>query len=334
MAVTDKSQSLTVLRAAQLDIQQPQRRWLIQNLWGRAGVGLIGGAPKCCKSWLGLDMAMSVASATPCLGLWHVDDPGPALIYLAEDSLEMVRARIDALCLHRRVPIDDLDLHVISTPCLRLDLDADQQRLTQAVDRIRPRMLLLDPLVRIHRLDENSAADISLLLGYLRQLQRKFDTAVVVVHHASKKHRAQPGQALRGSGDLHAFGDDNAYLARKNDHLVLTIEHRAAPAPEPLDIHLISRPDSTGTHLEPCSPMSKPENGTRALADAVVNLLEMAVQPLYRTTIRRKLRVNNQRLGNVLGDLERQRRIVRTPDGWCLDASSSNFPADVQVSRL
>jgi RecA-family ATPase len=66
----------------------------------------------------------------------------------------------------------------------------------------------------LHRLDENSAADISQLLGFLRELQRTHDTAIVLVHHASKKHRAQPGQALRGSSDLHAFGDSNACLWR------------------------------------------------------------------------------------------------------------------------
>ncbi|MBM4345172.1 MAG: AAA family ATPase [Deltaproteobacteria bacterium] len=93
---------------------------------------------------------------------------------------------------------------------LRLDPQTDQRRLAQAVQRYRPRLLLLDPLVRLHRLDENSASEISGLLGYLRHLQRWGNVAVVLVHHASKKLRAQPGQGLRGSSDLHAFGDSNA----------------------------------------------------------------------------------------------------------------------------
>ena len=48
-------------------------------------------------------------------------------------------------------------------------------------------------------------------------MQRTYHTAIALVHHASKKHRAQPGQALRGSSDLHAFGDSNAYLARRKE---------------------------------------------------------------------------------------------------------------------
>jgi hypothetical protein len=318
MALTDTLPPLPVLPVAQLDIQPPDQQWLIHQLWGRAAVGIIGGAPKCGKSWLGLDMATSVASATPCLGHFPIEDPGPALVYLAEDALPMVRARVEALCLHRGLSLEPLPLHVITTPTLRLDLARDQQRLAATVAHIRPRLLLLDPLVRLHRLDENSAAEISALLGYLRDLQRRFHTAVVLVHHASKKHRAQPGQALRGSGDLHAFGDDNAYLTRRDDHLVLTLEHRQAQAPDPIALQLTFRPDGGATHLELLSSTPSTANPPQGLADAVLELLERAQEPLYRTTLRARLRVNNHRLGLVLGQLQRQGRLVRTTDGWQL----------------
>ncbi|MBM4342828.1 MAG: AAA family ATPase [Deltaproteobacteria bacterium] len=143
-----------------------------------------------------------------------VDAQGPVLVYLAEDSEPSVRQRVHGIFDHRSLDIAKLDVHVIVSPVLRLDLQTDQRRLAQAVQRYRPRLLLLDPLVRLHRLDENSASEISGLLGYLRHLQRWGNVAVVLVHHASKRQRAQPGQGLRGSSDLHAFGDSNGYLAR------------------------------------------------------------------------------------------------------------------------
>ena len=204
---------LPVSRAGELAVQGEDERWLIRSLWGYGAVGIIGGAPKCGKSWLGLDMALSVASATPCLGHFPVEAPGPSLVFLAEDALPAVRARIAALCAHRGLAIEQLGLFVITEPALRLDLERDQQRLRATLASLRPRLLLLDPLVRLHRLDENSAADISRLLGFLRELQRTYELAVVLVHHASKRQRAQPGQGLRGSSDLHAFGDSNACLS-------------------------------------------------------------------------------------------------------------------------
>ena len=312
---------LPVVRAAAIEAQTATDHWLIHSLWGRAAVGIIGGAPKCCKSWLGLDMAISIASGTPCLDRFAVDAQGPSLIFLAEDALPTVRSRVEAICLHRNLDIAMLDLHVITVPVLRLDLAKDQQRLAATVAKIRPRLLLLDPLVRLHRLDENNASEISGLLGFLRELQRAADVAVVLVHHASKKQRAQPGQSLRGSSDLHAFGDSNAYLAKNADHLLLTVEHRAAKVPEPMPLSLVSRPDGTATHLALTLAAVPPLHGPSALADAIPELLRRANAPQTRQQLRTQLRVNNERLGLALVDLERRTLIQRTTNGWTVSAS-------------
>jgi len=188
MDITDETFRFCPVK--KLDRQPAGQQWLIDCLWGKSAVGLIGGQPKCCKSWLGLDMAVSVASATPCIGRFQVKSPGPALVFLAEDDCSAVRNRIEAICNHRGLDIDRLELYVITEQTIRLDLAGDQQRLEATIKALRPRLLVLDPLVRLHCGDENSAADISLLLGFLRRLQRTYDTAIVLVHHASKKHRA------------------------------------------------------------------------------------------------------------------------------------------------
>ena len=317
------SPALPIVRAAQLETEPEQQRWLIDGLWARSAIGLIGGAPKCCKTWLGLDMAVSVATGTKALDHFPVSASGPTLIYLAEDGLPQVRSRIEALCRHRGVDIAQLDLHVITSPVLRLDLRSDQDRLAEAIDRMRPRLLLLDPLVRLHRLDENSAAEISGLLGYIRDLQRRFDVAVVLVHHASKKQRPQPGQALRGSSDLHAIGDCNAYLARHGDDIVLTIEHRAAKSPEPLVLELAAAEGGDAMHLRVRrGGAADIDRSPQSLHQQILDLLGRTDVPMTRTALRARLGINNQRLGEALGKLERDRRVSRTDQGWCIHALS------------
>jgi hypothetical protein len=322
------SQPLIVKRIAEVDVDMPTHRWLVEDLWGRGAVGIVGGAPKCCKSWLGLDIALSVASGTPCLGRFPVTHAGPTLVYLAEDAAPMVRERILGICNHRRLDIETLDLHLIDTPSLRLDLDADRTSLAAAVETIRPKLLLLDPLVRLHRADENSSSDISALLGFLRDLQRRFDTAVLLVHHMSKKHRAQLGQALRGSGDLHAFGDCNAYLVRKNDNLILSVEHRFAKQSDPIPLALVSD-DGNNPHLEILDRADN-ELRRRPLSETVRRALADADQPLTRAALRNALRVNNHRLGLALDDLEKRRIAIRGPNGWSL-ISRSDTEAHTQL---
>lgn len=304
---------LPIVRIADIEPRDPGQSWLVQQLWGRAAVGFLAGAPKSCKSWLALDMAVSVASGTACLGRFEIDDVGPALVYLAEDHLASVRQRVEALCNHRGLDLDRLDLHVIAAPSLRLDLPHDLQRLDGALQHLQPRLLVLDPLVRLHRCDENSSAEISGLLGALRELNRRYDVAIVVVHHMSKKARAHLGQALRGSGDLHAWTDSACYLVhRGKGHLQLTVEHRASPAPEPMRLSLVD--DHEGIRL--C--LAGTVRHAPPLAEAVRALLRDADGPRTRTALRSQLAVNNARLGQALTELESRGLAQRGPKGWSL----------------
>jgi hypothetical protein len=306
------SAGLPVRRVAEVDAPKPDATWVVRDLWLDASVGIIGGPPKCCKSWLGLDLAVSIASATPALGRFEVQAAGPALVFLAEDALSSVRERVGGLCHHRGLDLDALDLHVVTAPAVRLDLEADRDRLAATVEALRPRFLLLDPLVRLHRIDENSSGDVSALLSFLRELSRGYDLAIAVTHHMSKNKRAQLGQSLRGSGDLHAWGDSNAYLTRVREGLRLTLEHRSAPSPEPFALALAGGDQAPHLELregsaEPTS-LSLPEQVKRALAEAA--------EPVPRSRLRATLKVNNQRLGDVLEHLEVIGAIERTRDGW------------------
>lgn len=305
---------LPTSRAHDLPQRPTGAHWLVQQLWGTAAVGVIGGPPKHAKSWMGLDLAVSVASGTACLGRFPVDTPGPVIVYMAEDKLYDVRERIDQLCRHRGLSLARLArLHVITAPTLRLDQEADCQALQQTLTILQPKLLLLDPLVRLHRLDENSAAEISGLLGFLRDLNRRHDVAIILVHHMAKRARHDLGQALRGSSDIHAWVDSACYLMRHNDHLRLTVQHRAAPSPEPMRLRL------SGDNGQPCGlQLDGVEQEPPPLADAVRAQLRKAGSPCSRAELRRQLRVNNTRLGDALAALQQHGLVVRGANGWSL----------------
>ena len=317
------SAPLPTLPVHALEASPTAAPWLVQQLWGAAAVGVIGGVPKTCKSWLGLELAVAVASGTACLDRFEVDDPGPVVVYLAEDALHAVRDRIHQLCQHRSLTLDGLDLHVVTAPSLRLDLEDDRQALDQTLTQIKPRLLLLDPLVRLHRLDENSAADISGLLGFLRQLNRRHQVAVVLVHHMAKRPRQDLGQALRGSSDLHAWIDSACYLQHRREQLCLTVQHRAATAPDPMLLHL------AGGNGQPCRlQLDGHDAEPPPLAEAVRAHLRHARQPCSRAALRQQLHVNNARLGETLRTLEQRGLVVRQASGWTLPEA----PDDLQLN--
>jgi len=231
---------LPIQRASQLSTVGPQTQWLVERLWSEEAVGILGGEPKCCKSFLALDLAVSVASGAACLRQFPVRRTGKVLLFPAEDSLAIVRQRLEGIASAAQVPFQSLPVEVITAPSLRLDTPADCQRLADTVQNLQPILLILDPLIRLHRLDENDATQVAGLLSYLRQLQRQFHLAIILVHHARKdSNGSRPGQALRGSSELHGWGDSNLYMRRKGSQLTLSTEHRAAASQNHIPLQLI-----------------------------------------------------------------------------------------------
>jgi len=320
--------ALPVVRAADIDDAEARPRWLVASLWARAGVGILGGAPKCCKSWLTLEMALAVASGAPCLGVFEVGDVGGVLLYMAEDAAVVVKARLAGICRHRGLDLAALPIHLIIAPALRLDRGHDQVRLRDAVAKYTPRLLVLDPFVRLHRIDENDAGQVSALLGYLRELQRAHDLAVLVVHHARKNgHAGQPGQSLRGSGDFFAWADSLLYVRRHRGQLLLSVEHRSAPAPEPLGLELAGdedvRLDVVATSENDLGATATDGNAGGLEQDV---LAALATAPLARADLRARLRVRNERLGETLSRLLDAGEVRRVGDCWAIPDSHSRLP--------
>jgi len=288
---------------------------LVTDLWSADAVGIVGGEPKCCKSFLALDLAVAVASGTPGLRRFSVPKPGRVLLYAAEDALHIVRSRLEGICAAAGIGLRDLDVHVITAPTLRIDLAADRDRLEQTVADLAPRLLVLDPFVRLHRIDENASGEVAPLLAYLRELQRRHNLAVLLVHHAKKSGgRLRAGQALRGSSEFHAWGDSNLYLRREGSKLTLTVEHRAAPSTPAIELELVSHNESLALQVLTSAPLVNPT--VKSIDERITAALIDASQPLSVSQLRPLCRVRKATLCERLTAMTAAGHLHRDADGY------------------
>ena len=316
------STSLPVMRAADLADVPTEQCWLVEYLWGDQAVGILGGEPKCCKSFLALELAVAVASGAPCVRRFAVPRTGRVLLFAAEDALHVVRQRLAGIARAAGCVLSDLDIHVITAPSVRLDVELDRDALTATVAELRPKLLVLDPFVRLHRIDENLSGEVAPLLAYLRELQRRFHVAVVLVHHARKggaKMRA--GQALRGSSEFHAWGDSNLYLRRHGDQLALAVEHRAAASTTAIALQLAI--DGEAIALAAIDRAAAAESPPPAavpatLADKIETQLAAADAPLTAAALRKLCRVRNASLTAALTDLVATGRVRKDAAGYVI----------------
>jgi len=303
--------------AWRLTARPEEHRWLVTGLWAEQAVGIVGGEPKCCKSFLALELACAVASGSPCLRRFSVPQPGRVLLYAAEDAAHVVRRRLEGICAAAGCDLTALDVQVITAPTLRLDLATDRAALERTVAELRPRLLILDPFVRLHRIDENAAGEVAPLLAYLRELNRRYALAVLLVHHARKSAAGmRAGQALRGSSEFHAWGDSNLYLRRAGDTLSLTIEHRAAPSAPSIMLELKAHGEALA--LEIAQPPSPTPPTSTSVDERITAALQDATRPLTIKQLRSHCRVRNATLYERLTSLINAGQVLRTADGYRL----------------
>jgi AAA domain len=304
------------LHAARLADQTPPLSWMVEGLFIEAGAGILGGAPKTGKSFFALDLCVAVASGTSCAGRFRAVAPGPVVLLCAEDPHALVSSRLHALARNRGVALEQLPIEVIVDEAVRLPEGIE--RLEATVQLFQPRLLLLDPLIRLHRADENSASEMSIILDGLRRLARSSRTAILLVHHARKAAAGNAGTALRGSSDLHAFGDSNLYLKRaaQSSILELRIEHRAAASPKPIALKLVV--DESSARFV----VAEPSDADDPAARRILELLGQVHDPLSSAALRHKLGVRNQTVAQSLKALLDQGRIRRAGrDGWTIAAT-------------
>jgi RecA-family ATPase len=271
-------------------------RWLIQDIWADQGCGFVGGAPKGGKSWLGIEAGISIASGLKMLGRFEVDR-GRVLHFNAEDKPGRTKERARMMCRAKGIELASLDFHVLDVPRFALDNPEHVERMGATIAQQKPKLVILDPLRRLHRLDEDKAGDMDPLLDVLRGWQREYGCSVMLVHHITKAGDAS-GRALRGSSVFHAWLDSALYVTPKgklwNDSRKVDLEHRDSENSEPFEWALHKEELFNGDvaielrldEEEATEQLSVDEN-------SVISILQASTAPLTSTQITKAARKRN-----------------------------------------
>lgn len=327
-------EALPFTRIEDIEPMPESERWLVEGFLSQGSITVLAAAPKTGKTWVALGLAVGVASGTPALGNFHVPSPGPVLIFPAEDDPRAVRERVAGLCHGAGLELAGLPIDIITADQVLLDNPADRRKLERLIEARRPRLLVLDPLVRLHSGAESYVGHVAELFGYLRALQRRFGLAVLVTHHLAKNRgkSGQPGAAMRGSGEIHAAYDHGASLEREKDgRVVLNLEHRTAASPEPVAFRLVSKVGH-GTTFEfsevDDEVFDEPAAAKRVLKptkapplrERVLRIITAAGEPVSQSSMRKSLRVRNESLTEVLHGLQAEGALehLGRMQGWRL----------------
>jgi len=177
---------LKVISAAELqDKVFPEPKWAVPGLLTE-GLTILAGRPKRGKSWMGLGLALAVASGGLALGKIKVEK-GDALYLALEDNERRLQNRLDRI----KAPEDRLPskLHLV-TDFLPLAMGG-MTSLLEWLDRHKDtRLVIIDTLGRIlpsAKGNNNQFADDYRFIGKLQKLSIDRGFALLIIHHIRKE---------------------------------------------------------------------------------------------------------------------------------------------------
>ncbi len=174
----------------------PPREWLYGTRLIRRFVSVLAAPGGVGKSALALAQALALVSGRSFLGE-HVHHSVPAWVLNLEDPLDELNRRVAALMLLHKLPRAAIAgrLHLSSGRSRRLrmaELDEtgivhpDQQAVMDAALAAGIGLIVVDPFVKSHQLDENANTQIDAAATAWAEIAEATGAAVLLVHHVRK----------------------------------------------------------------------------------------------------------------------------------------------------
>lgn len=178
----------------------PGRPWLIRPWLLKGTVACVVAPGGTGKSTFVTALALSVATGSDLLGKYVIGGPQPVWIWNLEDDLDELSRSIQAAAAHHALTEEDL------APRLFVDSALDGAALCTAIEdksglrvyepvfaaltdelaRRGIKVLIVDPFISSHAVDENSNSKIDKIVKAWARVAKEADCAIILVHHTSK----------------------------------------------------------------------------------------------------------------------------------------------------
>lgn len=194
--------------------------WAVENLIPADGITILSGQPGSFKTWMILDLAISVAQGRPFAGKFEASQ-SPVLIIDEENQPRLIQARLRKLGVGK-----DDQIHILSRKEFRIQKEDEVSRVIAQCKEMGVKLVIIDSLVRIHGSDENSSTEMSKVFREISRFTKEGIT-VLLTHHEGKEQqvRRSGGGRLRGSSDILAAVDAHISVRRgSREQNMVTLE--------------------------------------------------------------------------------------------------------------
>lgn len=226
---------------ALLSESEPPLEWLIEGLWTDKSRGFIAGHPGIGKTWIALDMLLSVTTGGLCMGKYRAAYKAPCLLVEEEASRLNLQRRIHAMSRARNLqPADLSSLFHITRQFANVPRDAEE--ISEIVRSRGIKLIVFDSLRAVHSAKENSSDEMAVVLQSFAQIAEASNCSIVLIHHLSKSSTETGNKSIfermRGTGSLWAWRDCILGVEGEDESDICkcSFQFRDAESPNPVQI--------------------------------------------------------------------------------------------------
>lgn len=178
--------------------------WIIKGLIPKSGFGLLFGASGVGKSYIALDMALSIVTNKS--NWFGYKIRGGKVAYLAGEGVAGVGLRAKLWLQENGGDIGENFL--LSENATDLNTPDGYNKVVSELDALdfKPVVIFVDTLHRFMMGDENSAQDAKTMIDACGGLQKKYNCTIILVHHTGvsgeAQNRARGSSAWKGASDF------------------------------------------------------------------------------------------------------------------------------------
>ncbi len=182
---------------------EPDPKWIIRDLISERSTVMMFGASGSYKSFLALDICLSVAMGTPAFG--SPTTPGLVFYGALEGKAHLKKARRAWRILHGiEGKIDNFFVGLAPMIAVEGEVQAFGDEVTRRCDGRKPALIVIDTLSKsMAGMNENDAADAGKFIRFCDSLVEHFGCTVIAVHHNGKEEN----RGARGSSAFQAGFD-------------------------------------------------------------------------------------------------------------------------------
>lgn len=214
-------------------------KWTIDDWLPQETIAFAISPPGAYKTWLLLDLAVSIAGGTPFLNEFVVNDTGPIIIVQQEDFHGQLAERVATIINSRYQLIKGenfvsppvLPIFFHTSRELRFDNSKVMSDFRAQIERIKPKLVIIDPLYSATSTDDYMSKTAEQMFP-LKEMRDRLKCSFMIAHHTKKKADDNHREGLWGSQFLNAFLE-TGWQVRKTDmpNIITLLRHFKVKGP-------------------------------------------------------------------------------------------------------